>query len=118
MTSVYIISVVYLLIVFNLNNLVGQRIHYKYTVKRPDNQSIIGVLTDTSTVELCLLNCSRNKDCKCVVYEEGNQCYLYGTSEGSIPLAAGHVAIVEIEREPTSGNVYLFRIRFIFKIVR
>ncbi|KAK2152009.1 hypothetical protein LSH36_342g02006 [Paralvinella palmiformis] len=46
----------------------------------------------------------RNKDCKCVVYEEGNQCYLYGTSEGSIPLAAGHVAIVEIEREPTSAK--------------
>ncbi|KAK2145141.1 hypothetical protein LSH36_699g01006 [Paralvinella palmiformis] len=84
--------------------LIAQKVHYKDIDKRPADKSLIAKLTDNSALGLCLLECSRNKDCKAVVYEEGHSCYLYSTSVGSVPLIAGQKAIAESKTESGIGT--------------
>ena len=105
MMTVILISVLYLLLSTCIMTLIAQKVHYKDIDKRPADKSLIAKLTDNSALGLCLLECSRNKDCKAVVYEEGHSCYLYSTSVGSVPLIAGQKAIAESKTESGIGNV-------------
>ena len=93
-----------LLIIIATAKAFPERIKYEEVDKAPETESKIMTLSNTPEVQLCLASCSKNPDCKSVVYE-GTLCHLYETALGSVPLMAGQKAIAEVSREPLVGNV-------------
>ena len=76
------------------SQLTSKVVHYKDMAMAPNAATAIDNIKNTPHVESCLIKCSKNKDCKSIVFEE-TTCSLYDTSVGSVPLTQGQKAIAE-----------------------
>lgn len=84
--------------------LVSQTVQYETMNKAPDSSSLIGSISSTSIIEMCLIRCSNKVDCKSVVYED-SKCRLYNTTNDSSVLTTGQRAVSLIRRKSSYGKV-------------
>ena len=84
-------------------------IQYKDMEKAPEASAKIGTLNDAPKLEHCLIACSRNADCKSIVYDDG-RCHLYDTRRASVTLTSGQKAAAEISKEVMHGNYCVFHV--------
>ncbi|KAK2149723.1 hypothetical protein LSH36_440g02039 [Paralvinella palmiformis] len=84
--------------------LVSQTVQYETLNKAPDSSSLIGSISSTCIIEMCLIRCSNKVHCKSVVYED-SKCRLYNTTNDSSVLTTGQRAVSLIRRKSSYANI-------------
>jgi len=96
--------VVYLLVTGLESALSSLRTIYQTTDKAPDVESLINITINTPLLENCLISCSKNEQCKAVLFEDGS-CQLYNSAVGTRELSEKQIAVYETRKTSEYGKV-------------
>ncbi len=80
------------------------RARYQTTDKAPDVESLINITIKTPLLENCLISCSKNEQCKAVVFEDGS-CQLFNSAVGTGEISAAQIAVYETWKTSEYGTM-------------
>ena len=88
--------------------IVSKSVKYSYLTNSPSTSSLLEVIPSTKSMDQCMMTCSRNHQCKAVVYNTAEDCSLYNSSAGSGPLLETQEAFGEVSRDEIRGTLLLW----------
>jgi len=97
------LAVICLLVAELQSALSSLRLRYRVTDKAPETMSLTNSSTKASSVEDCLMTCSRTEQCQSVVFDDGS-CILYNTTVGTRQLTGSQIALSEVYRTAAYGK--------------